>query len=132
MTDFGTDFTLRGGLTGQLISGIDLLAESLSRRIRSPRGSCFYDPEYGTSLQDFLGEGIQDGGEGVCAVLEAEIEDDPRVLSAVLTPVSATLRTLSIRADVQTVAGPLALVINADAAGQILTPQIEVIPYGTG
>jgi phage baseplate assembly protein W len=132
MIDFGTDLSLRGGLTGKLISGLELFAESIARRIRCPRGSCFYDPDYGTSLLEFLGESLDDEGAGMCAVLESEVEDDPRVLTANFTVTVLTLRSVELRCELTTVAGPLALVISVDQAAQTLTPNIEVVPYGVG
>jgi len=113
------------------VTGLELLAESVARRIRTPKGALFYDPNYGCSLYSYLGEGLSDSGAELCAVLEIEIEEDPRVLNATVTPISAGLKTISLRADLDTAAGPFALVITASAAGQ----QFEVpgvTPYGIG
>jgi len=118
MPDFGTDLSASPGLNGRLISGLDLLTESIARRIRTPKGAVFYDLSYGCSLYDYLGEGVTDGGADLCAVLEIEIEEDERVLNATVTPVEVTLKSIQLRADLDTASGPFTLVISADQAGQ--------------
>jgi len=131
MPDFGTDLSSSPGLDGRIISGLDLLTESIARRIRTPKGALFYDLSYGCSLYDYMGEANRDGGAELCAVLEIEIEEDERVLNATVTPLEVTLKSIQLRADLDTAAGPFTLVISTDQVGQ----QFEVpsvAPYGVG
>lgn len=131
VADFGRDLSASPGLTGRQVSGLDLLTESIARRIRTPKGALFYDVTYGCSLYDYLGEAMNDGGAELCAVLGIEIEEDPRVLNATVTPLEVTLKSISLRADLDTAAGPFVLVIEAGLVGQQFEVQ-GVTPYGIG
>jgi len=128
--DFGTDLTLIPTLGGQ-VSGLALLAESVARRIRTPIGALFYDLSFGSSLHDYMGEATNDGGAELCAVLGVEIENDERILDASVTPLEVTLRSIRLRADLDTSTGPFSLVIEAVDAGQQFEVQ-GVTPYGLG
>ncbi|GGR00336.1 hypothetical protein [Deinococcus ruber] len=126
---FGTDF--QAPLTGALLSGPALLARDLGRLLRTRRGALFYDPDYGSYLPEYLGEGFLDGGAEAAAICELDLEEDPRVLSATVTVTAADLRSITLRADLETQAGPFALIVEASDAVSVLGYE-EVAPYGTG
>lgn len=132
MSNLGVDFTTRSGLTGALVSGRALLVESLARRLRTRKGALFYDPGYGSYLPDYLGESFTDAGAEAAAICELDLEEDPRVLGATVTVTATHPRGVSLRADVDTTLGPVALVVNAVGAGGLHPGSLEVTPYGVG
>lgn len=130
---FGTDLSARPDTAGTLIDGADNLVEALARRLQTPKGALFYDPAYGSGLHDWLGEGLTDDGAGAAVTVEIDLEDDPRVRSALVTVESITLRSLALRATVETAAGPFELLIDGAYAAGVISPQIDVrAAYGTG
>lgn len=132
VTQLGTDFSLRSGLTGALVSGTELLVESLSRRLRTRRGALFYDPDYGSYFPDALGDSFTDGGAALAALAEVDLEGDPRVAEARVTVLSHDLRRVELQARLTTVDGPVALVIEAMDAHLLVRNVEEVLPYGVG
>ncbi|MDV6376362.1 hypothetical protein [Deinococcus arenicola] len=126
MSDFGTDL----GGTGQLVTGGENLIQALTRRIQTPRGSLFYDPGYGSTLHEWLGEGIQDDGLEVAVTLEIDLEEDPRVRSASVTVEQVTLRSIRLVAAVDTAAGPFELVVAGELAAAAVYPNVEVNARG--
>ncbi len=130
MTDFGTDLTHLPDVTGQLVTGGENLIQALSRRIRTPKGSLFYDPSYGSTLYDWLGEGLDDGGLALAVSLEVDLEEDPRVRSASVTVTNLHLRGIELSALVDTNAGPFELVISGDLASSAVYPNVEVNARG--
>ena len=69
-----------------LASGPRNVANALSRRLVTPRGGLFYDPDYGFDVRDYLGVAL---GRGKLAELiqgvEGECLKDVRVQSVVAT-----------------------------------------------
>lgn len=130
---FGTDLSARPDTAGVLIDGPPNLIEALARRLQTPKGGLFYDPSYGSGLHDWLGEGISDDGAGAAVTVEIDLEEDPRVRSALVTVERVTLRSLSLRASVETASGPFDLLIDGGYAAGAVYPQIDVrAAYGTG
>lgn len=129
---FGVDFDTRPALTGALVSDLDLLVQSLARRLRTRRGALWYAPAFGSYLPDYLGEGFDDGGLEVAAVAALDLEEDPRVLDATVTVDAVHARAVTLRADVSTTLGPVALVLDATQASGLYPPEIEITPYGVG
>jgi hypothetical protein len=100
-----------------LVAGLANLGQALARRLETPRGGLFYDPNYGTDIRAWLNEGFtSDALERLRAEVEAEAEKDERVLSAsaALVFASSTL-TLAITLSVVTRSGPFKLVLAASA-----------------
>lgn len=128
----GTDFSTRDGLNGTLVSGRALLVESLARRLRTRRGALWYDPGYGSSLPEYLGESFDDGGAEAAAICEIDLEDDPRVLTATVTVTASTLSSITLLAQVDTINGPISLVIEASSASTLYPASIETTPFGIG
>jgi phage baseplate assembly protein W len=90
--DFGTDFDFSvpgpDGLPGlsptfDLVSGRDLLIQSILHRYQTPRGSLVDDPNYGFDVQAWLNESLTNTRlYALQSGLAAEALKDERVLSA--------------------------------------------------
>lgn len=132
MNALGKDFSTRDGLNGVLTEGRGLLVESLARRLRTRRGALFYDPSYGSYLPDYLGESFTDGGAEAAALCELDLEEDPRVRTAFVTVLDASLDRISLRATLDTELGPLALVVDAVGAAGLYSGQLTILPEGVG
>lgn len=132
MNPLGLDFSTLGGLDGTLTEGRALLVESLARRLRTRRGALFYDPSYGSYLPDYLGESFADGGAEAAALCELDLEEDPRVLTANVTVLEATLERISLQASLETNLGPLTLIVDALGMAGLYADQLTVLPEGVG
>lgn len=132
MTNFGTDLSARPFQAGVLLSGPGNLLEALQRRMATPKGALFYDPSYGSSLTDWLGEGITDDGLGAAVTAEVDLEEDPRVLSATCEVEHVTTRGITLAATVETALGPFPLVIEGQFAAGAVVPTVEVSARGVG
>jgi len=81
---FGRDTSCFDELrTGRLVSGTDLLAEAIYRRLTTPRGTLRDGDEglvYGLDLQGFVGTvGTQDAADALPDAVIAEVLKDDRV-----------------------------------------------------
>lgn len=93
MTDYGTDlatvFTPYGAdvdPAGIEVSGRLGLAQSLIRRLLTPRGRLIDDPDYGFSLTDFFADDLSQSDLGeIQGGVEAEMLKDERVVAASAT-----------------------------------------------
>ncbi|GGL15958.1 hypothetical protein [Deinococcus radiotolerans] len=132
MSYLGVDFSTRAGLTGELVAGRDLLVESLARRLRTRRGALFYDPEFGSYLPDYLGERVEDAGAEAAAICQLDLEEDPRVISAAVTVEQVALEGVQLRATLDTITGPISLIVDAVHAPDALPVVSEGVPYGVG
>lgn len=115
---FGTDI---GAITQQgfvILSGADNLVAALLRRLITPRGGLFYDPNYGVDLREYVQAAL--GPQEIYEIEEftaAELAKDPRVLSAtatVLNPNLLSQRGLALRLEVETEEGPFDLILAVD------------------
>lgn len=98
-----------------IASGKLNLACAIVRRLTTPRGGLFYDPDYGLDVRSYLNAGFtQAGVEALRASIVAEVEKDPRVDSCGAEMVFnfATGR-MSITLTVLTADGPFDLVLAA-------------------
>ena len=77
---------------GVIVSGAQLVAESIFRFLRTPRGSLLDDPEWGYSLADHLGTDFsQADADGLPGTLESELGRDDRIDAVTVTAIlSAT------------------------------------------
>lgn len=108
-TGYGTDTYCYDSLrTGRLVSGAELVAQALFRRLTTARGTLRDGDEgqtYGIDIQDFVGQiGNANAADAIPDAIAAEILKDDRVDSVV---VEAT-RTVGT-------AGLVTFVINIDA-----------------
>lgn len=85
MADLGHDLYGVSDLTSDMqeVSGRNGLAQSIARRLSTPRGRLIDDPDYGFSLPDFLNDDIaQDDLARIVGGIQAECLKDERVYSA--------------------------------------------------
>jgi hypothetical protein len=110
-TDFGVDLAgiLDVGSTLVLTSGRRALAEALLRRLTTPRGSLFYDFDYGFDLRSFISAPAPQPGYLEMQV-RSELEKDERVES-VEVEVSFISETLTVRLTVTDGSGPFKLTL---------------------
>lgn len=115
MADFGTDINFLTGLDPRLglVSGTANLGQALAHRLTTPRGSLFYDPDYGTDIRAYLNDTITaDKLAQVRADVQAELIKDERVLACIAeVSFDFTSRQLAVSVAVQTANGPFNLVL---------------------
>jgi hypothetical protein len=101
MPDYGTDISTFPvvDLTFAPISGRRVVAEAIARRLSTPRGTLFWDPQYGTDLRVFLNDDIDPirTPMEVAIMAKAEAVKDDRVVDAVVfVSFDARARKLSV------------------------------------
>lgn len=84
MADLGTDISCVDDLDPAftVTSGTLALSQAIARRLITPRGSLFYDEDYGLDLRAYLNAGISQGSGfafRLAAQIEAECLKDERV-----------------------------------------------------
>lgn len=100
---WGTDMTAVPDLRLMVHSGLPNLAEAIVRRLITPRGRLFYDPEYGFDVRAYLNEAAR---PEVLYEIERRVEEqcelDPRVAAATAQATfDAQERTLRLRVDLE-------------------------------
>lgn len=117
--DFGTDISALPQLNFSLKTAYANLAEAIGRRLITPRGGLFYDPDYGFDLRRYLNETWTESTElEVETLLVAELRKDPRIFDAVATIDASNIlatRRLSITIEAETDFGPFSLVLDVSA-----------------
>jgi hypothetical protein len=115
--DFGSDVstTLNGDLdpTFAVITGSQVLAEALFRRLTQPRGGLLSDPNYGIDVRDTLNGAYSEADIArLKSDIERECEKDERVVTAqsdvAFVAITGELR---ITVSVGTAQGPFTLVL---------------------
>jgi hypothetical protein len=111
-----------------LASGLKNLGNALCRRLITPRGALFYDPEYGYDVRSFLNKGFTpDQLAAVQDQIAAEVEKDDRIQDAtvtVVTDISAMSMQITIVAEISE--GPYAFIISVDRVTARLLSAQEV------
>lgn len=111
MADLGIDFACVGDVSPALTitSGRRGLIESIARRLITPRGGLFYDPDYGYDLRQYL-SGITASPSAIAAGVISEAEKDERVdqANAVVTFVGTSL---IVRLEIADGGGPFSFVL---------------------
>lgn len=129
MTDFGFDVKTYPDLSPRLekIGGRSVLIESLYRRLSTPRGSLWWDDEYGLDLRGLLGAGIKINRLSDRALRRVEVEivnqlsKDERILRSVArVRYEALTRAFTVYVDAVDSSGPFRLVFRLDSTN-ILT-----------
>lgn len=117
-TDYGTDISDFPDIDPMMpeFAGRLILLESMYRRLTTPRGSVFYDLNYGYNIRELLGESF---GPGDLELIQAEISreclKDERIVSAqAKCKYKATTGQLLIALTLQDGDGPFALVLSVD------------------
>lgn len=107
--DFGSDISTVPDLDPAFrpISGQQVLAQALMRRLSTPRGALPFNPDDGLDLNDWLHRGIDTTTlYRLKNAVKAECEKDERVYAvAVSLSPSARLDALTIRIQVEPVTG---------------------------
>jgi hypothetical protein len=107
------------------------LAAAIARRLGTPLGGLFYDPEYGFDLRLLLNAGLTPADESAAlGAIIAQCEKDPRVESADVT-FDLTLATggLDIIVELETAEGPFNLILRAtQVTVELLTVDGVVAP----
>lgn len=106
ITDYGTDLANDWGsgfpdLGFDFESGRKNLAAALGRRLITPRGALFYDPNYGFDVRSYLNRVADEQAKFELATLtEAECEKDPRVLEATAVLTQSDLRNFRLTVNI--------------------------------
>lgn len=122
MADLGTD--IRCGALGKgigkvfsLATGRENLGLAIARRLCTPRGGLFYDPDYGFDLRALLSKEMPKGA--ILAIgpqIESEATKDERVLSARADlSFDESSRKLTITLFLTDADGPFRLILAASA-----------------
>lgn len=85
MSAYGSDLSCVSDLDSGmgLFTGPKIVAEAVARRLTTPRGGLFYDPNYGTDLRRWLNAAIDEKDiPDIRAEIETEAELDERVATA--------------------------------------------------
>lgn len=118
MTDT-SDFSCVNDVDANLstVDGRLALAQSLARRLTTPRGQCFYWPEYGLDLSGYVNS--KTDPNAIASLARAEILSDERVEDASVS-VEVTERNLAMRIVVQDQDGSLVFTLTIDEAAESL------------
>lgn len=117
--DFGTDLSCTDDLdeTMKEISGQDVLAQAIYRRLTTPRGQLIDDPDYGIDVRSFLSRGVDAGKlHEIEGTIRQEVLKDERVAN-VTAKATIDYKTYSITVSliVTTGDGPFRLVFSITA-----------------
>ena len=124
-TDFGTDLSAVSDLevTMREVSGRELLAQAIARRLQTPRGGgLFYDADYGYDVRQFVsGSTLPEGT--IEAAIENEILKDERVADVQVDVRYFTAnKNLKIYVAINDGDGPFDLVLDvSDVTVELLT-----------
>lgn len=127
MVDYGICWSCVTDLTSSFsrVSGRRVLAESIARRITTPRGRLITDPNYGIDVRDWLLDSVGPGDlSRLCALLNTEISKDARVLNA-STSASFVAGVLTLTVAVADGQGPFKTTITVssiDGQVKVTTP----------
>ena len=118
-TDFGTDISGTFDLDPAfaLVSNNAALGQALVRRLITPRGALFYDPNYGFDVRMLQNSTLAPNElSAIAGMIEGECEKDDRVFTARCT-LTRTGNAVRIALDIATALGPFALTLAVSAVG---------------
>jgi phage baseplate assembly protein W len=100
-----------------LVTGFENLGLQLIRRLSTPRGALFYDPNYGDDIRLFLNKPITPSTiKQIEYVVKTQCEQDPRVDNAdVSVTYNQSLLALVVTISITTFLGPFTLVISVSS-----------------
>lgn len=101
--EYGETINIDSPLFRRLIGDEAVLAQALTMRLDTRRGTYWDDPDYGLMVDDLTNAGLtRDAVVSVAGAIKAECEKDERVSSAAVTPtVEQTEGGLSIRPSIR-------------------------------
>ena len=111
----GRDLTAVPDLEPMVHAGMPNLAEAIIRRLTTPRGGLFYDPDYGVDLRRYLNEAATEEVQfEIARLAEEQAEEDPRVARATAeVSFEPTTRTLTVHLTLELATEPSPLVTEA-------------------
>jgi hypothetical protein len=112
-TDQGPD--LDSGFTEA--TGIDVLVQSILRRLSTPHGSVMGCPNDCLDVRDFLGSGLSNADvQKAQSAIQAELQRDARVLtSSVRATYDQATKSLGLTVSVTSAAGPFTMTLAVSA-----------------
>lgn len=118
-TDYGTDVYCIEDLDPafSLVRGKRVVSQACLRRLGTPRGGLFYDPEYGFDLRQFANSSFGEAESfQVSSGIQSELVKDERVRSCTAQATfDADLEKLSVIIDVVSENGPFRLILAVSA-----------------
>lgn len=122
---YGSDISAVSDINPSMVlrSGPQVLADAIGRRLITPRGGLFYDPDYGLDVRAWLNESItESSGVELGSAIAAECEKDERIESARATVDFNLLEgRIRIAVELTTAEGPYRLVLSvSDVSVDIL------------
>lgn len=111
----GTDVVIGKNVT--LVTGFENLGLQLIKRLSTPRGALFYDPNYGDDVRLFLNKPITPSTiKQIEYVVKTQCEQDPRVDNAdVSVTYNQSILALIVTISITTFLGPFTLVISVSS-----------------
>lgn len=121
--DFGRDLSCADDLEDDMaeVEGPALVAQAIYRRLYTPRGALWQDPDYGLDLRDYLSRRMT--AAEIAAIpgdVVKEILKDERVERATVKLTKQTLEVLEIMVNVEAGTGPFSLTISVTQAAVTL------------
>lgn len=126
MPDFGEDLAGVDDIDFALstVTGMKAVGQAVARRLITPAGALFYDPDYGYDLRQFMNAAFIAQPSDLSARVEEEALKDERVLAA-RARVSFINGALTVRLVLETAFGVFPLTLTVDALSvQVLTPSL--------
>lgn len=122
-TELGVDIACTDDIPAgfPLVSGYTTLAQSIYRRLTSPRGSVIDAPDYGLDVREYLSRGLTQAQlAAMPGEIRAEVLKDERVHDCSVTVVSSTDTVLELAFSVQAEDGPFTFTVSVSEAGATL------------
>jgi phage baseplate assembly protein W len=122
--DFGTDLSCTDDLDPAMaeVSGITLLAQAIYRRLTTPRGALWEDPDYGFDVRELLSSTMTPAQiASIPGQVRTEVQKDERIQSADVRVMRTTALELEIGITCVTELGPFSLVLSVTAAAVALS-----------
>lgn len=115
----GRDWSVNPDLNWRVVTGYQNVGEAMIRRLSTPRGGLFYDPNYGTDLREWVNQGIRAKDvPRLAGLIAQECEKDDRVYSAVATiDTSVPGGGFAVSIFIVTIAGPFTLDLTVTQLG---------------
>lgn len=126
--NFGTCWGTPGGqdlaMPSYMATGFRVVGEAIARRWTTTQGQLIDDPNYGTNINDSIGDDLSDTDiQELQAALSNEAQKDARVLNCKVTLTLGTDGTLTVTGQVTTADGPFQLVLSVGS----VTPAILLV-----
>jgi hypothetical protein len=112
MTEYGSDFSVVEdfGATMSVVTGPIVVAQAVARRLQTPRGGLWYDPNYGTDMRQFV-NGHATAFQ-IATAIESEALKDERVERASAEVAITQDRVVAV-VTLQLADGPFTLTVTA-------------------